>query len=230
MWNESMSFRGFLCLFLVVYGIWLADTQSPGELPAMTHKKPHYNVDGKSDPYFLPDAIRAPNDFQVQYGTEASDLLYYFDYRNLREFPKGTMDLRPLVSDFNYAGSCSVPFARGTLRIREYGFSSRDTIGYYSDKNHRDGVLNPSNEGVLKQFSIPSIRTCCTTPDCEDQNFLVDQKDTVFIIYDRKGRRALIRGRCRLCLLKDSTRECRNGEFASGLALFDQVSLWFFKL
>jgi len=226
-----MDFRFFLCLFLVVAGIWLADTQSPGELPAMTHKKPHYydgSVGGHSDPIFLPNAERAPNDFQVQYGTEASDLLYYFDYNNLRKFPERTMDVKPFVSDFNYAGSCKVPFAKGTLRIRDYGWSNSKSFAAYSDKNHRDGVLNPSNEGVLKQYSLSIMRTCCSPPECEDQNFLLDQKDTVFIIYDRNGRRAFIRGRCRLCLLKDNVRECSNGEFASQLALYDQVSLWVF--
>lgn len=220
-----MSFQSVLCLFVTVTCIQFADTQPLGELPAMTQRKPTYWDIRWGIHEKLPQPVRAKfeHDFLVDFGTPAQDILFYFQYEK-NGYPTRTTDQEAYFPNFEYANSCKTPFLLGTLKIRDYDywFNVKNNAFLYRSKN-RDGILNPSNEGPLKQFNLTQIRTCCETPDCKYQNLTINRKETEFIIYDRVGRRPFIKGKCWLCVLQDSIRECNNGEYATEYGAFDRV-------
>lgn len=195
------------------------------KLPTLTGDKPdHYEERWGIFWKTLPEAQRIDGDILVPADTPARNLRYFFDYTNKGPYPYESIDSDKHFPWLQKETNCKSIFETGIMRIREYGFQWDwgKAHYYYSDQNHRDEIVLPSNEG-LEQFPLTRIRSCCGK-NCPDTNLESGVLDRIwFYVYRPEDKQKYLTGACEFCALKAGITSCNNGYYASDYLIVEPV-------
>jgi len=214
--KEGWDWRGMTVCFvlMLLYPILITP-----KLQTITQAKPDYLTSEFGVPSGMPSEVRVPGDFLVSFSKQINELRYFFRVYN-EDYTLPTLSDEPVLIFVPTGQNCKTLLAPGTVTYRMFDWEGRVGDVRYSSRKHRELPIKPA-EG-LKQFRLSEIRDCCDA-SCPANNFAVPKQTLTMLVYEKDTMHRIYGGQCTFCAIKDGTRTCRNGQYATEYSLMDQV-------
>lgn len=208
-WKETVCF-----LLVLLYPILITP-----KLQTITQAKPNYVTWEFGDPNAMPGEVRVPGDVLLPFWAQINELRYLFVVYN-EDYTFPTFADAPVLIRAETGQNCKNLIAPGTITYRMFDWEGKLGNVKYSSKKHKELPITPA-EG-LKQFRLSEIRDCCDA-SCPANIFAVPKQTLTMLVYNKETMYRIYGGQCTFCAIKDGTRTCSNGQYATEYSLIDQV-------